>query len=111
MKFYVTRIDETEHLSDEAHKAVGNYTGYYLYTDEEVHHCCELTPSSWLEACGFDTDKYDEDIYKELLRDLPESSHYRHWFSPVREMESQFFGDFDTLEEAVEYFQANPRYF
>lgn len=111
MKVYVTRINETEYLSEEAEAAVGNYYGYYLYTPGEITNCCEITPSYWLEAAGFDTDRYDEDVYSKLLSDLPESSHYRHWFSPERAMESEFFGDFDTLEEAVNYFQANPRYF
>ena len=110
MRFYVTKMDETQYLSDEAYKVVGNYTGYYLYTTDEVIHCGELTPSYLLEACGFETERYDESIEENLYQYLPDSSHYRHC-KDVEHLESQFFGEFDSLDEAIEAFQANPRYF
>ena len=111
MKFYVTKIDETQSLSDEALSKVGTYHGYYLYTTDEATHCCELVPSFWLEACGFETEKYDEIVEENLYQFLPEYSHYRHCKDVENYLESQFFGDFDSLEEALEAFKANPRYF
>ena len=110
MKFYVTKIDETQYISDEALSKVGTYHGYYLYSPDEATNCCELVPSFWLEACGFETEKYDEQIEEHLLTYLHESSHYRHCAS-VDKLPKEFFGDFDYIEEALDAFQANPRYF
>jgi hypothetical protein len=111
VKFYVTKIDETHYLSDEARSKVGTHVCYYLYTTDEVTHCCELTPSYLLEACGFETERYDEITEENLYQLMPDYSHYRHCKDVENYLESHHFGDFDSLEEAVEYFQANPRYF
>jgi hypothetical protein len=110
MKFYVAKIDETQFISDEALPEIGTYYGYYLYTEDESTNCCELVPSFWLEACGFETEHYDEDIEEELRRYLHESSHYRHC-KDANKLSKEFFGDFDSLEDALDHFQANPRYF
>lgn len=110
MKFYVTKIDETQFISDEALLDVGTYHCYYLYTEEEPTNCCELVPSFWLEACGFETEKYHDRIEEQLQLGLHESSHYRQCKS-VSKLPKEFFGDFDTFEEALDHFQANPRYF
>ena len=110
MKFYVTKIDETQYIVDDALPKIGAYHGYYLYTDEEATYCCELSPSYWLEACGFETEKYDEDIEMNLIANLHESSHYRHC-RDVSKLSKELFGDFDNIDEALEHFQANPRYF
>ena len=110
MKFYVTKIDESQYISDEAIPKIGTYHGYYLYTDEEATYCCELSPSYWLEACGFETEKHDEEIEENLMSNLHESSHYRHC-RDFEKLPKELFGDFDDIDEALEAFQTNPRYF
>ena len=91
MKFYITKTTE------------GSHTIYYLYTDEEATYYCKLSPSYWLEACGAKAEKQPCDYSHEL-------SHYVHKLE-IDNLPKEFFGDFGDIDEALEAFQTNPRYF
>ncbi len=88
-------IDETEHwnIPPELKPYIARIYGVYAFDRNTYTHCCELTPSHWLECVGFDwhptpdfrllpDGEQDEvgDKMSEYLLDVPahESSHYRH---------------------------------
>ncbi|WP_299315984.1 hypothetical protein [uncultured Halomonas sp.] len=116
MPYYnITKIDETSALTDPTSLNIARYWTVYLFDPAEAHYCCELTASYWLEAVGYDIEPVDQDIdpwidddtYGDLIADLSYSSHYRHIKAVP---DSQPFGEFETLEDAREYYQANPWY-
>ena len=88
-------IDETAHwrIPSELKPYVARIYGVYSFDRNEHTHCCEFTPSYWLECVDYDwlptpgfgllgDGKQDEisDRMRELLLEAPtaESSHYRH---------------------------------
>lgn len=113
--FNITKIDETQYFNDPAKDNIKRYFTVYLFDPAEAHYCCELTPSHWLEAVGYDIEPVDpdldpwisDDLHHDLTSDLSYSSHYRH----IRAVpDSKEFGEFEDLEEAREHYQANPLY-
>lgn len=106
---HVVWIDETQHLSDSARDACGRLFTGYVYDATEATHCCELTPSYWLEAVSFETqNELPDALYEELQYSLYDSAHYRHCSGVARLDPQPLCGDFDDMEEAREYVQGNP---
>ena len=113
--FNITKIDETNFFTDPAKDNIKTYWTVYLFDPAEAVYCAELTASYWLEAVGYDIEPIDHDIdpyisddlHNDLSSDLSYSSHYRH----IRAVpDSKEFGEFETMEDAREYYQANPLY-
>ncbi len=108
MRFEYIWIDETWALTEEAKAQVGQYLGFYIFTPEEPTYCCEIRPSYWMEAVGFETQHAASDeLWGELYSYLYDSSHYRHC-SGVDKFNPKFLGDFEDLDEAREYVNSNP---
>ena len=108
MKPYVVLINETQYLSKPVARACGTYWGVYVFDVDTLTHCCEITPSHWLECVAFETEKaIDDDMYEMLGEFLHESSHYRHAHRVLRLDPQEVPGDFETFEEACEYASCN----
>lgn len=113
--FNITKVDETHALTDPASLNIARYWTIYLFNPAEATYCAELTASYWLEAVGYDIEPVDsdldpwidDDLHDDLMSDLSYSSHYRHIRATP---DSQPFGEFETLEDAVEHYHANPWY-
>lgn len=108
MKFEYIWIDQTDYLTDCAKQQIGRYYELFIFTPEEQTYCCELTPSHWLEAVGFETtNEISEELWCELNSYLWDSCHYMHC-SNVSRFNPKHLGEFEDLEEAREYAQGNP---
>lgn len=106
---YTVWIDETQHLGDQARDACGKLFTCYMYDATVGTHCCELSPSHWLEAVAFEThNEIPEDLHDELQHSLFESAHYRHCSAVQKLNPKPVVGDFDDMQEALEYVQGNP---
>ena len=110
MRFEYIWIDETWALTEEAKAQVGQYLGLYIFTPEEPAYCCEIRPSYWMEAVGFETQHVASDeLWSELNSYLYDSSHYRHC-ADVNCRNPRLLGCFEDLHEAREYVNSNPPY-
>lgn len=108
MRFEYIWIDQTYYLTDSAKLEAGRYRELFIFTPEEETNCCELTPSYWLEAAGFETtNTISEELWGELYCSLSDSNHYRHCVS-VRSLNPKLLGNFEDLDEAREYALGNP---
>lgn len=108
MRLRLVEIDETEYLGDKCRDQVGRLFTIYLYDADERTHCCELTPSHWLEAVFFETTgQIDDDLADDLNQGLYYSSHYRHCRDVEKLPTMTVTYDFEDFEEAREYFQCN----
>jgi hypothetical protein len=47
--FRLVALDETSNWSDDVTAVTGRIQGVYIYDDSRATHCCEITPSYWLE--------------------------------------------------------------
>jgi len=87
-KFMAVRLDETQHWSDEIKSQVKAIYAHYLFDENQVTHCCEVTPSYWLRWVGFDIETEDpkaelpdvlyETIEHEFYAQGQENSGYYH---------------------------------
>jgi len=85
----IAYIDESEHITDpELLARTGRWWGVYLYNRKEATHCCEVTPSYWLELVGYYVEREIDDATQEELvsilgQDMQDSSggHYYHCHS------------------------------
>lgn len=94
-RFCYIGLDETAHwrIPSKLLPYVARIYGIYVFNRSEHTHCCELTPSHWLECVDFEwaaSDAFNalperecDDIaeaVRGMLLDAPtaESSHYRH---------------------------------
>lgn len=108
MRFEYIWIDETWILTQGAKAQVGQYLGLYIFTPEEPTYCCEVRPSYWMEAVGFETQHAASDeLWGELNSYLYDSSHYRHC-ADVNCRNPRLLGCFEDLHEAREYANSNP---
>ena len=114
-QFKIVKINETPMWAESMQKRAGKLTGVYIYDDGEQTHCCELTPSFWLEFIQTEPENYPEDDQERerLLDDINDaeirggdSSHYRHC-SAVEKLSPTVLGEFEDMEEAREYACAN----
>jgi len=116
---YMVAIEETRYLSDEARALTGRYWTLYVYDKNTVTHCCEITPSYWLVAYGFETEKRlsdeipaHEKLRDELQADRHESDHYRHC-AAVDALEATGMAErmgkatWDSMEAVEEYLSGN----
>lgn len=108
MKLKVIAIDETNSLREDLIPVCGRYFSLYLFDAEEHTYCCELTPSHWLVCIGFVTEKQiEDDLWCDLNTYVYGNSHYRHvsgsWLDAAEDID----GDFETLEEALEWCACN----
>ena len=102
-------LDETRYLTDDGRAACGELFTCYVYDAAVGTHCCELTPSYWLEAIAFETtNEIPEDLEDELRRSMYESAHYRHCSNVAKLNPEPVVGDFENMEEVLEYLQGNP---
>jgi len=88
----------------------------YIFQDNEVVHCAELTPSYWCELAGFEFDmcddcEFSQEQYEQAdeyirLGMNSEDGEYVHCRDLVDARVVP--GDHETMDEACEYFNANP---
>jgi len=116
--YRVLKIDESEHITDPEflERCGGKVYSVYLYNDQEVTHCCELTPSYWLYEVDVIAESYPEDPEEsdKLYEDLrycrnDQGGIYIHCHS-VDSMKSEEFGEFEDDDEAIEAYTFNPIY-
>ena len=60
-RFVAVRFDETQYWTDDVKSRVKSIHGHYLFDENLVTHCCEITPSYWLRFVGFDLEMEDPD--------------------------------------------------
>jgi hypothetical protein len=67
----IIALDNTELYSGDIRKQTGRIADVYFYNKSEVTHCCELTPSYWLEyVCSYAENIPDDDDEREKIYDL-----------------------------------------
>lgn len=128
VKINVIAMDETQYynIAEEDRPHIKQILGVYLYQPDVRTFCCELTPSYWLEPLyttiifadhvygeGPD-DVADNDLMDELDNKYahePMEGCYVHCrvikarpFAPLEHIEG---GEFESEEEAREYYQGN----
>lgn len=119
-KFKQVKIDETKHWNKDFLKKnnLKKMLGVYVYNSDEVTHCCELTPSYFLNFVHTD---YEFEIYPDdndiresincaiieidLIREFEIYMHCRD----IDKLDSINLGEFDNIDEAVEDANANWR--
>ena len=67
-RFVAVRINETKHWSDDIKAQVKAIHAHYVFDENTVTHCCEITPSYWLRWVGFDIET--EDPHAEISEEL-----------------------------------------
>jgi hypothetical protein len=109
-------LDETRHYTiAEADKPlIKAIKSVYIYNRDERVHCCELTPSYWLEYLYTFiewTDYPDDDYKREEIQsrycDEPTDGCYMHCSAVKRMTETKDCGEYETFEEAREHLQGN----
>ena len=129
-------IDETKHWNIALAHHIERILTIYAFNRNAATHCCEFTPSYWLEAVAFElivltsaSDAERDSIYETVMGvSLRESSHYRH----IRNVEAmiasypkwfaEFTGDLDEPgeddmndaiqppDEVFEQWNTNPKF-
>ena len=107
-------MDDTQHFNIPAEDVpfIKQVLCVYVYDPEEATHCCELTPSRWLETCYttvVTSEDCPEDVRERLWEDYStvySDSCYMHC-SDADRLESTEPREFDSLEDAREYFCGN----
>ena len=129
-------IDETKHWNIALAHHIERILTIYAFNRNAATHCCEFTPSYWLEAVAFQpivltsaSDAERDSIYETVMGvSLRESSHYRH----IRNVEAmiashpkwfaEFTGDLDEPgeddmndaiqppDEVFEQWNTNPKF-
>ena len=108
-------IDETRgwHLITPPMQHIERIYTVYAFNRNAPTHCCELTPSYWLEAIEFQpvikdsaSDAEREAIYEEVMcAPVYESSHYRHvknveaMIARTPALFAEFTGDLEDAED------------
>lgn len=120
-KFKYVKFDETRFFNPDVTDLLGPESKIwvvYAFDSEEQTHCCELTPSYWLEYIGFEI-VYDEsvsqenrDYAEELVRNwynLDDNSAYYHCCGIdkiAKDIPTK--NDLETMDDVREQFHANP---
>ena len=134
-RYYAVRLNETHNCEPEFVERCGGavYT-VYIYNGEEITHCCELTPSYWLEEIENvprarpEDERADNALANELLDALTGEGIYVHchtldavrvrsraeivggnWF-PDAPIVRKFIGRFESADEAREKYQGSPEF-
>lgn len=129
MQINICKTDDTQYWSSEIVKKVGKIYSVYLYNPEQYTYCCELTPSYELNFAGITIsgnetfDKLDEfeceelfETLRDAVRDCDDVAYYHVSFIenlPTLSDETEIktgkilLGDFEDLDEALEYVHAN----
>jgi hypothetical protein len=111
------RFDETQYCSPEFVELCGGkvYT-VYIYNHNEATYLCEMQPSYCLIPVDLVAEVYPEDDEErerldEVLREvhLNDEVTYIHC-SDIKDSETIPLGDFESEDEAREYYQGNPRF-
>jgi hypothetical protein len=119
VKPVIVAIDETHYLSDETRVKTGKYWTLYVLNSAEATHCCEITPSYWLVAYDFATEKQiDDELRSDLQGELYESACYVHCSSIDKMMKTGFAEEltpdkgrtWDDMDEVEEYLRGNQTY-
>lgn len=116
-EFKAVKINETTHWNEKFRETYGitKMLGVYVFDPNECTHCCELTPSYEFNFIHTQVDWSKElnEEEKEEMEDQilesdcqTESIIYMHC-SSINRMKTIEIGEFDTIEDAVEYFQGN----
>jgi len=117
-------VDETEYWADDLAAQVGKIYGVYLYDENRVVHCCELTPSYELNA--LEVAILNWETCPEIVRDDIESEWWRgtepisyfhahtvdgwdKFLLPTQRCKAEDYDDY--WEEILEYYQANPPHY
>lgn len=81
----------------------------YVFDKDEHTYCCSITPSHWLEPVGVITAApVTESVLEEITAEFYDLTHYRDSHCCGNSIEVK--GDFEKLDDAVEYCQANIGY-
>lgn len=132
VKINLIALDETEYynIAEEDRPHIKKILGVYMYQPDVRTHCCELTPSYWLEPL-YTTIVFADHVYGEgpddsieallILQDLIDSLDNKYAHEPMegcyvhcRVIQARPFnsehiegGEFESEEEAREYYQGN----
>lgn len=119
-EWWIVRIDETDHWSKEWLNSlkVTKLWGVYLYKPTDVYVYCSYEPKMYflhalINPCfeleeGEDYEKVWEEIYNQRIKYIDElSDHFRKDFVDSQ-VNRRKFGIFETFDEALEAYTANP---
>jgi hypothetical protein len=114
--FRYIKKDETKYWETSLRQkfSISKITAVYVFDAEEHTYCCELTPSHYLVFCGYEYDSTREltDDEKEELDNLftenggDDNNYYQH-SSGLKDC-PKVSQPCETIDEVVEYYQANP---
>lgn len=121
---FMVALEQTRYLSEEARALTGRFWTLYVYDKNLNTHCCEITPSYWLQAYDFVTEKRlsenvpaQANLYDAFMSELYDDSHYYHC-SFIDAMEAEGMAqailnydgtsrDYENMDRVVEDLQAN----
>lgn len=115
--FRVVKINDTQAWNEKFRRNyhIKNIFSVYVFNPNEATHCCELTPSYELNFVHSDVEceiDLDEDMREEMWEEVSQGDcycdpiSYMHC-SSIDRMKTIDIGEFETIEEAVEYCQGN----
>jgi len=110
MKCILIALDETGDWLASLTARTGRIYTQYVFTPDEVTHCCEVTPSYYLVPVRYQTEHEVETIegrtFEEVLAEA--GGMYVHCLKidslPANMKVEE---EFDDIDEAVEYWQSN----
>ncbi len=112
------KIDDTRYWDKDFVARVGKdakFFSLYVYDEMVRTHCCELTPSYFLEFIGTEITGYDEhteeeweDIHNKIREsNVDDCSHYRHCSRCKNSIDLSDSIDADKVQEVAEQLHAN----
>jgi hypothetical protein len=117
-EFWAVGLDVTRHyqIEDEDKPFVDKIIDVFIYNKNECTHCCELTPSYYLEYLEtfvlFEGDVPDEvrERIDERYCHEPTEDCYAHTYfvDGLTKWHVKFPGEAENLEEARDYWSGNP---
>ena len=116
-KFKAVKVNETQHWNEEFRKKFGitKIFGVYVFNPNEATNCCELTPSYELNFVHSDAecdDELSDEMREEMFDKIMEGDihtepvTYMHC-RDIDRMKTIDIGEFETIEDAIEYCQGN----
>lgn len=114
IKVNVVSLEETSYFTprEEDRSFIRAIHSVYAYNPEEETHCCELTPSydlRFLYSYIVGTEKMTDDM-RDLLSErycLEGGVDMYMWCSRVQKLQPKECGEFEDMDEAVEYLRGN----
>ena len=110
MKCILVAIDETEDWLDEITDFTGRIYTQYVFNPDEVTHCCEVTPSYYLQPVRYQTEvAVAENAMDDIEAALCESpALYVHCHKiDAMPADQKLEKEFDDLDDALDYWQGN----